>query len=231
MAQEERRWFVKHSFFKVSKTWRRLPQGEREHSKNQFVEMVTKFSDQMAIASYSLVGTRGDVDFMLWKVCQTLEPINELLAQINCTELAGYLEMPHSYLSMTRKSPYVDDHQHQLQESPTTGIRILGRKYLFLYPFIKTHEWYQLPKDQRQQLMNEHFMIGHRYPEIKISTAYSFGLDDQEFVLGFESDEASTFLDLVEELRYSKVRPYTLQDTPIFTCVNKPMNACLNDLG
>ena len=231
MAQEGRRDFVKHSFFKVSSQWRRLPPGEREHSKNQFAEVVAEFSDRISIGSYSLVGTRGDVDFLLWKVSPTLEPINELLAQLNRTELGGHLEMPHSYLSMTRRSPYVDDHQHRAQEGAADTMRILGRKYLFIYPFVKTHEWYQLPKDERQRMMNEHFVIGHRYPEVKISTAYSFGLDDQEFVLGFESDDASSFLDLVEELRSTEVRPYTLRDTPIFTCVNKPMRACLDDLG
>ena len=168
---------------------------------------------------------------LLWKVCPTLEPINELLAQLNRTELGGHLEMPHSYLSMTRRSPYVDEHKHQGQEGSAATMRIIGRKYLFVYPFVKTHEWYQLPKDERQRMMSEHFIVGHRYPEVKISTAYSFGLDDQEFVLGFESDDASSFLDLVEELRSTEVRPYTERDTPIFTCVNKPLKACLDDLG
>ena len=230
-AQEERRDFVKHSFFKVSPEWRRLPETEREGSKDEFAEVVAEFSDRMAVGSYSLAATRGDVDFLLWKICPSLEPINELLAQLNRTRLGQFLTMPHSYLSMTRKSPYVDGHQHQGQEGTGSTMRILGRKYLFIYPFVKTHGWYQLPLDERRRIMNEHFVIGHRYPEVKISTAYSFGLDDQEFVLGFESDDASTFLALVEDLRGSEARPYTLRDTPIFTCVNKPMGDCLDDLG
>ena len=231
MAEEGRREFVKHSFFKVSSEWRRLPPGEREHSKSQFAEVVAEFSDRIAMGSYSLVGTRGDVDFMLWKISPALEAINELLAQLNRTELGGFLETPHSFLSMTRRSPYVDDHKHEGQEGTTTTMRILGRKYLFIYPFVKTNDWYQLSQKERQRLMNEHFAIGHRYPEVKISTAYSFGLDDQEFVLGFESDDPANFLDLVADLRESQARPYTLRDTPIFTCVNKPLRACLDDLG
>ena len=229
MAEEGRRDFVKHSFFKVSPQWRRLPPGERDHSKKQFAEVVAEFSDRITMASYSLVGTRGDVDFLLWEISPTLEAINELQAQLNRTELGSYLEIPHSYLSMTRRSQYVDSHRHEGQEAAT--MRIIGRKYLFVYPFLKTHEWYQLSKEERQRLMSEHFVIGHRYPDVKISTAYSFGLDDQEFVLGFESDDPANFLDLVEDLRGSKARPYTLRDTPIFTCVNKPLRACLDDLG
>ena len=231
MVEEGRRDFVKHSFFKVSTEWRRLPPGERDHSKNQFAEVVAEFSDRIAIGSYSLVGTRGDVDFMLWKISPALDAINELLAQLNRTELGGFLETPHSFLSMTRRSPYVDQHQHEGQEGTATTMRILGRKYLFIYPFVKTNDWYQLSQKERQLLMNDHFAIGHRYPDVKISTAYSFGLDDQEFVLGFESDDPGSFLDLVADLRESQARPYTLRDTPIFTCVNKPLRACLDDLG
>ena len=114
-SQDVRRDFVKHSFFKVTPEWRRLSLEQREHSKSQFAEVVAEFSDRITLASYSLVGTRADVDFMLWKVSPTLEAVNQLLAQLNRTELGGYLDMSHSFLSMTRRSPYVDQHQHEGQ--------------------------------------------------------------------------------------------------------------------
>jgi chlorite dismutase len=231
MAQEGRRDYVKHSFFKVSPEWRRLPPGERDHGKKQFAEVAAKFSGRLAMASYSLVGTRGDVDFLLWKVSPSLEAINELLAQLNRTELGKFLSMPHSYLSMTRPSPYVERHQHEGQEGTAATMRIIGRKYLFVYPFVKTPDWYYLSKEERQTLMDEHFTIGHRYPSVKISTGYSFGIDDQEFVLGFETDDPPNFLELVTELREAIGRRYTLRDTPIFTCIHKPLRECLDDLG
>ena len=231
MAQEGRRDYVKHSFLKVSPEWRRLPPGERDHGKKQFAEVVAKFSGRLATASYSLVGTRGDVDLLLWKVSPSLEAINELLAQLNRTELGKFLSMPHSYLSMTRPSPYVERHQHEGQEGTAATMRIIGRKYLFVYPFVKTPDWYYLSKEERQTLMDEHFTIGHRYPSVKISTGYSFGIDDQEFVLGFETDDPPNFLELVTELREAIGRRYTLRDTPIFTCIHKPLRECLDDLG
>ena len=231
MEEQTRRDFVKYSFFKVAQEWRRLSPGERQHSKNEFADVAAEFGDRVDMTSYSLVGTRGDADFMLWKVSPNLEPINELMAQLNRTQLGQYLETPHSYLAMTRRSPYVDTHRHEGQEGTDGTMRMIGRKYLFIYPFVKTHEWYQLDKDVRQRMMSEHFTIGHKYPQVKISTAYSFGLDDQEFVLGFETDDASAFLDLVMDLRESAARPYTLRDTPIFTCLNKPLGACLDDMG
>ena len=231
MDRNGTRQFVKYTFFKVDPQWRRLPHGERERSRSEFVAVVDEFASQMSINSYSLLGTRGDVDFMLWKVSPSLELLDNLASQLNQTELGKYLVVPHSYLAMTRRSPYVDRHGHPGQEGTSESMRSIGRDYLFVYPFVKTHEWYQLPMEDRQQMMNEHFQVGHRYPTVKISTSYSFGLDDQEFVLGFETDSPSEFLDLVMELRETKARIYTLRDTPIFTCVHKPLKECLDGLG
>ena len=228
---DPRRDFVKYTFYKVQPEWRRRPAGERAAGKDEFAAVSAEYADRLALNTYSLVGARGDADFMLWAVSPELEPINELAALLNQTQLGGYLETPYSYLAMTRRSPYIDHHRHEGQDGTgdVESLRIVGRRYLFMYPFWKTHDWYQLPKAERQKLMNEHFVIGHKYPQVKISTAYSFGLDDPEFVLGFETDEPGTFLDLVMELRESKARPYTLKDTPIFTCINRPLRDCLDD--
>ena len=228
---DPRRDFVKYTFYRVQPEWRRLDANERAAGKNEFAAVAAEYADRVALNTYSLVGTRGDADFMLWGVSPELEPINELAAQLNQTRLGGYLETPHSYLAMTRRSPYIDDHRHEGQEGAgdAASMRIVGRRYLFMYPFWKTNDWYQLSKEVRQEMMNEHFVIGHKYPQVKISTAYSFGLDDPEFVLGFETDEPGTFLDLVMELRESQARPYTLKDTPIFSCINRPLRDCLDD--
>ena len=228
---DPRRDFVKYTFYKVQPEWRRLPDAERAAGKDEFAAVAAEYADRLALNTYTLAGTRGDADFMLWGVAPELEAINELAAQLNRTRLAGYLETPHSYLGMTRRSPYIDDHRHEGQDGAgdTASLRIVGRRYLFMYPFWKTHDWYQLPQERRQEMMNEHFVIGHQYPQVKISTAYSFGLDDPEFILGFETDDAGGFLDLVMALRESAARPYTLRDTPIFSCLNRPLRECLDD--
>lgn len=228
---DPRRDFVKYTFYKVQPEWRRLPAADRAAGKDEFAAVAAEYADRLALNTYTLAGTRGDADFMLWGVSPELEAINELAAQLNRTRLAGYLETPHSYLGMTRRSPYIDDHRHEGQDGAgdTASLRIVGRRYLFMYPFWKTHDWYQLPQERRQEMMNEHFVIGHQYPQVKISTAYSFGLDDPEFILGFETDDPGGFLDLVMALRESKARPYTLHDTPIFSCINRPLRECLDD--
>src|SRR3970282_520409 len=102
---------------------------------------------------------------------------------------------------------------------------------LFVSPFVKTREWYRLTESTRQGIMKEHIALGHKFPRVKLNTTYSFGLDDQEFVLAFESDYPEDFLDLVMALRETEASRYTLRDTPIFTCVPRPLDEGLNLLG
>jgi chlorite dismutase len=136
------------------------------------------------------------------------------------TALGGYLTTPHSYLSMTKNSAYVEKYAGPGEDRATRLSLAPGEhKYLFVYPLTKMREWYALPMADRQQIMNQHIAIGATYSSVKINTTYSFGLDDQEFVLAFETDEPGDFLDLVQELRGSASSAYTLSDVPIFTCI------------
>jgi chlorite dismutase len=131
---------------------------------------------------------------------------------------------------MTKRSMYIDklDPFHTVESR--THIIPGKRKYLFVYPFVKTRDWYLLPLPERQEIMDGHIKVGNKYPSVKLNTTYSFGLDDQDFVVAFESDEPKDFLDLVMELRETQSSKYTQRDTPIFTCVQMPMENVLDQL-
>src|SRR5207247_1104673 len=100
-----------------------------------------------------------------------------------------------------------------------------------VYPFIKTRDSYARPKAERQTMMDEHVRVGRKYPSIRLNTTYSYGLDDQEFIVAFEGDDPAEFLDLVMELRESQASSYTLRDTPTFTCVQMSLWDMLDTLG
>ena len=231
MAESGRRQFVKYSFFKLDPEWRRLPEELRYESKKNFAQAVTKISKQMFTRCFSLIGLRGDSDFFLWQAADTLEEIQDSAARLWSTDLGAYLTQPYSYLAMTRRSQYVGTHTHLGQEGTVTRLRPGKAEYLIVYPFLKTREWYLLPQEERQRMMNDHFTVGHKYPSVKINTTYSFGLDDQEFVVGFETDNPADFVDLVMDLRGVEGSLYTLRDTPIFTGIHKTIEDTLNDLG
>jgi chlorite dismutase len=229
---EVRRQVVNFLFYKVDPAWRRLPAAERDQGKHDFCHVVQEYAqDKMRILPYSLVGIRGDCDFLLWRIGHELEPMQEMAARLLATGLGQYLTVPYSYLSMTKRSLYLVGHEHEGQTDSRGRIVPGKHKYLFIYPFVKTRDWYRMTAPARQGMMKEHIAVGHKYPRVKLNTTYSFGLDDQEFVVAFESDYLADFVDLVMELRESEASRYTLRDTPIFTCVHYPIDEVLGLLG
>ena len=176
-------------------------------------------------------GIRADVDFLLWRIADSTDDFQAMSAEINRSMLGCYLTTPHSFLSMTKRSIYVDKHVHVEQEGRRLKIQPGLSKYLFIYPFVKTRDWYLLSAEERQEMMNHHIEVGHKFPRVKLNTTYSFGLDDQDFVVAFETDFPEDFLDLVMALRETKGSKFTQRDTPIFTCVQKDLRDILVSLG
>ena len=228
IAKTERE-YLKYTFFKVDPQWRRL--SDRAGSKRQFVSIVDEFSKRFVLKSYSLIGTRGDTDFMIWTISKRIEDFQEFVSGLLSSTLGKYLTVPYSYLALTRQSEYLGGHHHEGQESVSLGRRPGNYKYLFVYPFTKKREWYFLPQEERRVMMANHFKIGHKYPSVKINTGYSFGLDDQEFVLAFETDNPIDFSELVMELRSSEASRYTALETPVFTCVTARVDEIFDRLG
>lgn len=215
---QQARMFVKYTFFKVRPEWRRLPRTERAPAEQAVRALLASPPEGVTLRSYNLVGIRGDADFLLWTISESLSAIQELVTRLLSSPLGGYVDIPYSYLAMTQKSQYLGGHQHPGQEGASLKREPKDAKFLFVYPFWKKRDWYSLPMEERQRMMGAHFRIGHKYPNIKIHTGYSFGLDDQEFMLGFEGDDPGEFLDLVQELRGTEASKFTEWETPIFTC-------------
>src|SRR5206468_2529732 len=182
--------------------------------------IIESFAGRLLLRPYGLVGIRGDCDFLLWQVAENLDALVALQTALNRTDLGAYLTSPYSFLAMTRRSIY------EFPEDPGQPSRLVIRpsdaRYLFVYPFIKTRGWYMLPKAERQTMMDEHVRVGRKYPSIRLNTTYSYGLDDQEFIVAFEGDQPGDFLDLVMELRESKASSYTLRDTPAASLADLP---------
>jgi chlorite dismutase len=224
------RQFVNFTFYKTRPEWRLLEANDKQRCRQEFVNVVDEFRKSLLIHSYSTVGLRTNVDFMIWRIGYELEPIQEMTSRLNKTEMAKYIEPSQSFLSMTKRSMYIDkDNPEHVEDR----LHIIPGKsqYLFVYPFVKTREWYSKPAELRQEMMDEHIRIGSKYRSVKLHTTYSFGLDDQEFVVAFETDYPADFLDLVQELRETKASSYTLRDTPMFTCRQRSVNECLESLG
>ncbi len=216
------RQFVKYTFLKVDPAWRRLQDDQRATDKRELIAACEDFADGHLLRAFSLVGTRGDADLMLLSQAQNLERIHEFHVVLAQSGLMKWCSIPYSFLAMTKPSEYSDESRLQLR--PPHG------KYLFVYPFVKTRTWYALPGPERQRIMQEHIKLGREYPSIELNTSYSFGLDDQEFVVAFETDDPADFLDLVQRLRSTESSSYTLRDTPTLSCISCSVERALGAL-
>ena len=218
------RHFVKFTFLKLDPAWRRLEPGERARDKQEFAAACNDFAEDHFLRAYSLVGTRGDADLMLRTAAPRLELIHELHVVLNQSGLMRYADISHSFLAMTKESVYSDEPQPLV---PREGSE---RRYLIVYPMWKRRDWYRLPEEERMRIMRDHIETGRRHPSIEINTVYSFGLDDQEFVVSFNADDPGEFLDLVQELRGTESSAYTQSETPIFTCISTSVEQALDAL-
>jgi chlorite dismutase len=217
--------FVKFTFIRVDPAWRRLPQQERAAHKLEFAAACQEFAEDHYLRTYSLVGTRGDCDLMVRCAAAGLDPIHELHVLLNQSGLMRWADVPHSYLAMTKESPYSDEPDKPLE--PRQGA---DSKYLIVYPMWKKREWYRLSGEERMRVMRDHIDVARKFTHIETNTSYSFGLDDQEFVVAFDADDPSEFLDLVQELRGTESAAYTESETPIFTCISAPVERALDAL-
>jgi chlorite dismutase len=213
------RQFVKYTFLKIDPAWRRLDAELRAADKREFLAACEDFASDHLLRGFSTVGTRGDCDLMLLSQSVNLDQIHEFHVVLGQTGLMKWASTPYSYLAMTKPSEYSDESRLE--------VRPAHAKYLFVYPFVKTREWYTLAREERYRIMQEHIRIGREYPQIDLNTSYSFGLDDQEFVVAFETDRPADFLDLVQRLRGTESSLFTRRDTPTFTCISASIRRAL----
>jgi chlorite dismutase len=225
VALVEHRNYVKYTFFKVDPAWRRRSAEERAADKDEFAAACREFAEEQYLRAYSLVGTRGDCDLMVRAIARSLEPIHELHVLLNQSGLMRFAEVAYSYLALTKESPYSDEPDKPLKPRPGAD-----SKYLIVYPMWKKREWYRLPEEERMRVMRDHIAVARRFTGIETNTSYSFGLDDQEFVVAFDAEDPAEFLDLVHELRGTESSAYTQSETPIFTCISASLERALDAL-
>jgi chlorite dismutase len=224
------RQFVNFTFYRALPGWRTAGVNEKDECKRGFIDTVDDYRRLLMIHSYSLVGLRTSADFMIWRIGSELDPMQDMTTRLNQTPMARFVESTHSFLSMTKRSMFIADGCPDHEEDRTHVVPGCA-DYLFLCPLQRTREWYSRPQEQRHEMMEESLRVGSKYRSVRLHTTYSFGLDDQDFVVAFETDKPADFLDLFQELRETKASCFTLRDTPMFTCRKRTLSECLDALG
>lgn len=231
-GQNAPRHFVSWTCYRLDPAWRRLPASEREQHKAELAEVLDSWSERMVCTTYTTVGIRPDMDLMTWRATPDLELLQQQQTDVLSTVLGSYLETAYQYTATTKGSQYTRAaEQAGFRKPRPIDVTPTDKKYFIVYPFVKQRPWYSLPAAERGEMMREHAMIGRRYPGVKLNTAFSFGMDDQEFMTAFETDSVHDFVDLMMEMRESRASAYTERDTPIFTCIRMGAREALDTLG
>src|SRR6202165_404517 len=206
--------------------WRRLPTAERCQSADDLVAAV-RVDLEVTTDSYSMVGLQPGSDLLLWSLGPTLDSLEERSAMVLRSGMGRWMHVKESFLGIIQPSNYVKKPTPQ-EQSLFSGER---SRYLIVYPFTKSSDWYLLGREARQGIMNEHMRVGHEYPEVRQLLAYSFGLDDQDFLVAYETDDLAAFGELVRALRSTESRRSTLRDFPILTGIHRSPSEIARLLG
>ncbi|CAN5697481.1 chlorite dismutase family protein [soil metagenome] len=211
--------FVHAWLLRLDAAWRRLPAAERRRDIDAFSAAATRAAARLVQYAYSTIGLRSEGELLLWRMAEQLEDVEQTAADLLSAGIGRWLAPAISMIGLTRPSQYVKRPTSQ-EQSLFEGQR---SRYLVVYPFVKSTEWYLTPAAERQEVMRGHMRVGHRYPHVRQLLAYSFGLDDQEFIVAYETDDLVAFQDLVRDLRETESRRSTVRDTPIITGIHRSL--------
>jgi len=224
-APEKQAVFLNFSFFKVDPKWRWLNEIGKQESAKEFANLIEVANTKIKVRVYSTLGLREDADIMLWMISDSMEKMQVMASKVYSTVVGKYLMQSYVFLSAARPSVYSS------KITPGFMTDTQPMKYCIVYPFVKSREWYLLPFEERKKMMDEHIKVGKKFPQVRLNTTSSFGLDDQDFMLAFETEDLMAFQELIMQLRETKVSKYVVRDTPMIVCVYKGVEDIIKSLG
>ncbi|MCJ7832382.1 MAG: chlorite dismutase family protein, partial [Actinobacteria bacterium] len=193
-----------YAFYPVFKANPDVMEGEVPELTAEVEELFSDWEDRVHVRGmYSTVGFRPDSDVMMWWVGSSADDLQQMLVELYATDFGGGLEMTWSFMGVHRPPEIAKDHIPAFMSGHDP------KKYLNVYPFVRTPEWYLLPDGERGELLREHGGAGREFPGVLANTTSGFGLGDWEWILAFEADELTEIVDCIRKLRDTKARLYT----------------------
>jgi chlorite dismutase len=213
------------SFFSFEPDFFQIESARRRELLHNWLDGLRQTAQVELYQSYP---AQSGLDLMVWssvEVGEPAAPARFFASFARATNpFRSWIVPRQVYWGLSRSSQYTKTRSSQ-EIDPFSADR---KPYLVIYPFVKTTEWYLMSREARQGMMNEHIRIGKQYPQIEQLLLYSSGLQDQEFIVVYEMEELPLFSELVQELRGSEARRYTLRDTPVCTVIHHPAEEVLS---
>ena len=185
-----------------------------------------KYADRVHVrGTYSATGFRPDADLLFWWTAGSVDDHQELLVDIMRTEVGSALELTYAFLGVTRPAEFNPDHLPAFLRGEAP------KKYLSVYPFVRTEDWYLMDPAERGKLLREHGQMGREFGDVLPNTTSAFGLGDWEWILAFEADDLTHIVDCIRKLREAEARRYTKLDIPFVVGIRRDVRDAIERLA
>jgi chlorite dismutase len=218
--------YAYYPVFRGTPDLRDRPSGDVDQIAHEAEILLKEWSERVAVRGiYSTVGFRADADLMMWWVAHSPDDLQDLMVAFRKAALGRRLEPAWTFMGVVRPAEFAKDHV------PAFARGEPPKKYLCVYPYVRTTDWYLLPAEERAALLREHGEFGREYPDVLANTTSAFGINDWEWILAFEADELSRIVDCIRRLRDAKARAYTKEEEPFVTGIRKGLVDAIRDLA
>ncbi|MEX0966873.1 MAG: chlorite dismutase family protein [Bacteroidia bacterium] len=217
----DKRILVHYQTFSFSESFWMMERSDKRKLLREFIKAAREVCGQAEF--YQLYPAAGEWDLMLWSSNNAEDKMapdqyfRSFAGKFNA--LRSHILPGRNFWGMTKPSVYSKARRSPQEIDPFDTTK--RTPYFIIYPFSKTPEWYMKSREERQEMMNAHITLGKKYKEINQLLLYSFGLQDQEFIVSYEMESLAQFSDLVYDLRMTEARLFTLLDTPIITALRR----------
>jgi hydrogen peroxide-dependent heme synthase len=217
--------YAHYPVFRRSAALDGLEASARDEAVHEWEVLLKEHADRIHVRGvYSAVGLRPDADLVLWWTGPSVDAMQDLVAALRRTAIGRGLELTWSFLGAVRPSEFNPDHLPAFLRGEEP------KRYLCVYPFVRTPEWYLLPAEERGAMLREHGVMGREFPDVLPNTTSAFGLGDWEWILAFEADEPHRLVDCIRRLRDAAARRFTKEETPFVVGIRKDLPEALADL-
>ena len=215
--------YALYPVFKASRVFRDL---DLDDAAQEVENLFKEWEGRVAVRGvYSTVGFRADSDLMLWLIGPTPEDVQQALVAFGRTQAGRALDLSWTFMGVVKPAEFTADHAPAFVKGDPP------KRFLNVYPFVRTPEWYLVPRDERAEMLREHGVIGREYPDVLANTTSAFGINDWEWILAFEADELDRLVDCIRRLRDAQARRFTKEEVPFVTGIRKDVRAAFADLA
>ena len=204
---------IRYTMWSVFRVARPLGDDVRSAAADEVTALFEELAgkDVVVRGTYDVSGLRADADLMVWWHAETPEALQEAYTRLRRTALGRRLEPVWSQMALHRPAEFNRSHipAFLADEEP--------RRFVCVYPFVRSYEWYLLPDEERRDMLKEHGMQARGYPDVRANTVAAFALGDYEWMLAFEADELDRIVDLMRHLRGSETRRHVREEVPFYT--------------